>query len=939
MKKSILIMMFELCLANFVSAQSNELSFLQNTPLKEHFNTSDFDGGIQSWSFDQDNSGILYIANNKGLLEFDGRKWNRYDVPLSTRLRAVKVDQQNRIFVGGQGQIGYFSKNSSGFVFTSLLGYLGDNQQIISETWKILEFEDKILFNTESNLFSFKNDTVKAIKLPGYLRYTFAVGNRLFAQFYNMGIYELKNDKFNAIAGTSIEHDIIAILPHKKHYYCFTREGEIYLFNASGLTRINTSTELGIVNVAIRLKSGEYAIGTQSNGIYIFTPNFTLKKQLTKGKGLSDRTVKALYEDQFENLWVALNTGIDYLKLSLPFSIINEEFGVEGTGYAAIKHKDQIYLGTNNGAFTQKKTSNKQRPFELISGSEGQMYSFSTIEDALFLNQERGASILKKEQLEQVEGIGSWKFMNTHIPNTIIGGGHRGISFFKRKKGKWLKANTIENLDESSRIIEFENDSTFWMTHVSKGAFRIEFDSKLNVQKKITRFGKKEGFPSNTMINVYSLNNKLIFTSESGIFDFNSKKGSFTPNNYLNELLGNEHISTVSSNGTKSIYYIQNQKFGKLTQKSFGTHEKHTSIFKHINKYLNDDLPNVSILNRKNILIGAKEGFILYNPDKKITIKEDFKVLLRTIKIASPNDPISERSSVFDKGVEINRTQSIKFEYAAPYFEGFEDLKYSCRLLPLNKQWSNWSDLGEKEYTHLPSGKYTLELKALNIYELESDITTFSFEVSTPWFLSKWAILSYLLLGILTLTLLPMLQRKRFKKEKTILYEDKAKEIKVRDKEINKLENEKLKTEIDLRNDQLTSITMDLVKNNDFILSIQNEITDSLEQINPSKGMKRIIKNIDRELSKDDSWDKFAYHFDQVHGNYLKKLADNNIKLSPREIKLAAFLRMNMSSKEISAMLNITTRGTELARYRLRKKLKLKRDQNLVEYLISLDSN
>jgi DNA-binding CsgD family transcriptional regulator len=103
--------------------------------------------------------------------------------------------------------------------------------------------------------------------------------------------------------------------------------------------------------------------------------------------------------------------------------------------------------------------------------------------------------------------------------------------------------------------------------------------------------------------------------------------------------------------------------------------------------------------------------------------------------------------------------------------------------------------------------------------------------------------------------------------------------------------------------------------------------------------LKSIIKTIDRELSNNDSWDQFAYHFDQVHGNYLKKLSDNNIKLSPREIKLAAFLRMNMSSKEISKMLNITSRGVELARYRLRKKLNLKRTQNLVEYLIDLDNS
>ena len=148
-----------------------------------------------------------------------------------------------------------------------------------------------------------------------------------------------------------------------------------------------------------------------------------------------------------------------------------------------------------------------------------------------------------------------------------------------------------------------------------------------------------------------------------------------------------------------------------------------------------------------------------------------------------------------------------------------------------------------------------------------------------------------------------------------------------------------LQTELDLKNDQLASITMQLLKNKEFIKNVQDKIGDTLNQGGSSQELKRLIKTIDQELSDNDSWDQFAYHFDQVHGNYLEKLSSSNIRLSPREIKLAAFLRMNMSSKEISKLLNITTRGVELARYRLRKKLNLKREQNLVEFLINLDDS
>ena len=923
-------------------SQTSENAISQNIPLKEHFDSNDYNGGIQNWAIDQNKEGIIYIANNDGLLEFDGGKWNTYNVPSVGRLRAVKADSQNRIFVGGQGQIGYFTKTDTEFVFTSLLNKLPQENQSISETWKILKIGDIIYFNTESKLLKFDNEQLTSLNLPGYLRYAFNVNNKLFTQFYNKGLYEIINDEFVQISGTVIiSDDIISILPKANGYLCFTRSGQVYEWKDSGFSKVTLPIKLGTINTALKLQSGVIAIGTQNDGLYIFNKDFSFKQHLTKGKGLSDRTVTSLFEDDFHNLWVALNNGIDYLKISLPFSLINEEVGIEGAGYAATKYENQIYLGTNNGVFTQKKANGTSfnNPFILIPKSEGQVYNFSKVENQLILNHHEGAFKLTGEKIHKIYNLGSWKFMNTSNPNLILGGNYRGISFFKKENSNLTYKHNIINFDESSRIMEFENDSTLWMTHGLKGAYKLTLDNSMNTKGKIEHYGKDDGFPSDRLISVYSLKGKLVFTSEEGIYDFNIDSNSFTPNLNLNRWLGTDHVSKIISDRKNTLYYIQNQKLGKLHQKKFGSFENEINIFKHINKYINDDLPNISIIDKNKIFIGAKEGFIQYNPNKKFNINKEFRVLIRTVEIESPTDSIkSYNPSLVDK-IEITEKHSIKFQYATPYFDGFEDLKYSYRLLPLNEQWSKWSNKGEKEFTHLPFSEYILEVKARNIYGLKSNPSTFSFEVLTPWYFTNWAKMCYLILALISLTLIPLMQQKQHRKEKSIIFKNKDEEIKVKDKEINKLENEKLKSEINLKNDQLTTITMHLVKNNDFIQDIQNKITSSLDKIDSKKELKSIIKTIDRELSNNDSWDQFAYHFDQVHGNYLKKLSDNNIKLSPREIKLAAFLRMNMSSKEISKMLNITSRGVELARYRLRKKLNLKRAQNLVEYLIDLDNS
>jgi len=940
--KNVLLIIF-LCLFLFqeVKSQDEKPIIFQKIPLKEHFDSNDYKGGMQNWAFDQNSEGILYIANNYGLLEFDGKEWNTYEVPFSSRIRAVKIDNKGRIFVGGQGQIGYYTKTKSGLVFTSLLPLLPNDKQDIAETWKILEFNGKIYFNTESELFVYENEGIKRMNIPGYMRYIFKVEDKLYVQFYGIGLYEIVNNEFISIKGTKINYDIISILPKEEGLVCITREGEVFSLNKSGYTPINLAVNLGTVNDALKLDSGKYAIGTQNDGIFIFNSNFVLEMHLTKNEGISDRTVTSMYEDDFHNLWVALHNGIDYLKISLPFSLINEELGIEGTGYAAAYFDKSIYLGTNNGVFIQNKEATKlqQYPFEIIPGSDGQVYNFSRIEDMLILNHHRGAFELNGAKLTQIDDTGSWKFMETKKASDFIGGSYRGISFFNKKNGLWSKTHTLKELEESSRIMEFENDSTLWMTHFSKGAFRIEFDANLTTKKKVEVFGEKDGLPSNRMIDVYSLNGKLIFTSEKGIYDFNTNLKNFTPNKFFNKWLGTDYVNAIVSNESTSIYYIQNKKFGNLIQKGFGTFENEIHIFKHINKFISDDLSNISILDKNNVLIGAKEGFIDYNPNKKLRINENFHVLLRKVEIQSPRDSLSNYSPTYVDKLEIEENESIKFHFASPYFDGFEDLEYSYRLLPLNDQWSKWTRSGEKEFTHLPFGEFTLEIKARNIYELESDLSTFSFEVLTPWYATNLAKLGYLLLIVISITLLPLIQRKKHKKEKSIIYKNKDEELKIKDEEINKLENEKLKTELDLKNDQLTTITMHLVKNNEFMQDVQHKISNSFNQVDSKKELKKIIKNIDRELSNNDSWDQFAYHFDQVHGNYLKKLSEKNIKLSPREIKLAAFLRMNMSSKEISKMLNITSRGVELARYRLRKKLKLEREQNLVEYLIDLDNS
>lgn len=930
-------------------SQKGESVSLRDIPILKRIESTDYNGGIQNWQFDQDSSGILFVANNEGLIEFDGNSWDMHSVPFCTKVRAVHVDKTNRIFVGGQGQIGYFFYTDKGLEFISLLNLIPEDYGMIAETWNILESDSTIYFNTESQLLAFSNNELRSIELPGYISFAFNAGDHIVSHFYEQGLYKLVDDEFKIIEGTENIPEVAQVFYINNQYIIFLRSGIINVHNGEDLVPVDIGLELGTINDVQKTSGGDYIIGTQNKGLYFVSDDFIVTKHLTKNEGLSDRTVKALYEDDFGNLWVALNNGIDYLELSLPLSLINDEVGLEGTGYAATRYNGDVFLGTNNGLFIQTE-QNGITKYKLVPGSEGQVYNLSVIDEKLVVNHHLGAFLYQDGSLERFYNIGSWKFMNSKRPGLYFGGDYQGISIFSYDNGSFNRQGGIEGLNLSSRMFEYESDTVLWMSHGTQGAYRISFEPESNNLKSIDEYGEGDGFPSDIMISVYKLNNNLIFTGEEGIYNYNNESDRFIPNQFFNKWFGMDHVSEIASNGSNTLYFIQNLKLGSLKQETFGTYKKETGLFKHVNKFINDDLPNISTIDDDNILVGAKEGFIRYNTKMDFTRNPDFKVLLKTMDIRLSSDTLITYHLDFVDEISIHKNQSVTFKYASPYFDGMDEIRYSFRLLPLDENWSDWSRKGEMEYPYLPSRAYTFEVKAQNVYGDESNIASFSFIVQNPWFLSATAILIYSLVGFVLIVMILLFQQKRHKVEKTIIVESKEREIKVREEEIDqiskssreeidRLTNEKLKSEIDLKNDQLTTITMNLMNKSEFIQEVRDKIEASINEGVSKRDLNRILKTIDENITEGDSWDQFAYHFDQVHGGYLQKLAKSNIKLSPREIKLAAFLRMNMSSKEISNLMNITVRGVELARYRLRKKLKLNRDQNLVEYLIDLDTD
>jgi DNA-binding CsgD family transcriptional regulator len=160
-----------------------------------------------------------------------------------------------------------------------------------------------------------------------------------------------------------------------------------------------------------------------------------------------------------------------------------------------------------------------------------------------------------------------------------------------------------------------------------------------------------------------------------------------------------------------------------------------------------------------------------------------------------------------------------------------------------------------------------------------------------------------------------------------------------KEKEMIRLRNEKLRNDMKHKEKELASSTMHILHKNDFLIKIKDELqkarkTDGQEVLD--KKINSVIRQIDRDIDNDAHWEIFEKHLEQVHEDFLNRLNAEHNELTAREMRLAAYLRMNMTSKEIASLMNITPRAVENNRYKLRKKLNLEQGDNLVDYIMKI---
>ncbi|MBK9290964.1 MAG: hypothetical protein IPM52_05000 [Bacteroidetes bacterium] len=961
---------FFLLLSTFLVVASQAQVKHLGLPLINNFPRTVYNASTQNWAITQADNGFMYFGNNDGLLEFDGQHWSLYRVPNNSIVRSVLVSGDT-IYTGAYEELGYFAPQTDGrWKYHSLIHLVPEEFRSFDEVWKIFRSPSGIVFQTFRLLMIYDGRQMRLISPRSLYGHAYQAGNEIYISDASAGLYRLINHRLELVSADErfrkLELRCLLPLSEGRLLAGFVGEG-MFVLEKGELkpwnTVVNQELKRNIVFSGVRLQNGLLAFGTIQNGVYIADEQGKVFQHVNRYKGLLNNTVLSLAEDRDGNLWLGLDNGIDHLEINSPFSIFDHTFHIEST-YASVVHQGYLYVGTNQGLFYAPfdDLDNRQKlgtDFKLIPGTEGQVWSLTVVSDKLLCGHNFGLFQIEGEKATRLaDDRGYWNvYAWDKNADTLLCGTYNGLTVMLRQGNSWRYGWKVKSFAESSRSFVREGNS-IWIAHGYRGIFRVVLDPALQTALNTRLYYNERGLPPELPYTVFSFDNQVVFSTESGFLKFDGTKDAFLPEPRLNRIFGNRRINHIISDKAGNYWYFHQGRLGLMRLLEDGNYNDITSPFDRINDMIIISYENIHVFDGQNVFIGTKNGLLHYDPSFRRKQPVGRRIFLREMNFTGNNNEKtaffnldSRRAEhLFNQGqIEIPyKLNDVNLRFASPFFEAGGAVLFSFRLRGFENNWSAWSRLTFKEYTNLPEGKYVFELRVQYPGSQEDEVYAFPFEIRPPFYRTTTAYVIYVLMLILIVVGNVVLLQKRIARSVQEAREKHEKELQeqervfreqalLAEKEIVNLRNEALQNEVAHKNKELANTTLHLIHKN----KILNAIKAGLMQINDQSLSARkkdeldtLIGRINRELKNERFQKLFDETFDQVHDDFLSRLKAQHPDLTPRELRLCALLRMNLSTKEIAPLMNISVRGVEIGRYRLRKKLNLERDENLIDYLI-----
>ena len=949
-----LLMFFQFAL-QFQFAYAQDIPF---APPVFNYNTSSYNAGNQNWAISQDNNDIMYFANNQGVLSFDGVNWMLHQLPNNLGVKSIYIDSENqftgnkeRIYVGSFEEFGYFERDiTNRLIYQSLKHLVKEYTFKNDEIWTILKHNNVVYFQSFSSYFSYDGNSITSHNSFPAPLFFFNLKNKIFVQFINDGLFQLKDNKFDRFIERSqlANDDVVGIVSVGDDFILITSKSGAFKFNPKDNTvqKWNTSidSELSdaVINRVVSVSDSLFVLGTIDNGLYAINHKGILEWHINRKNGLNNNTVLGLFKDKTGNLWAALDNGISNIQLNSYVSIFEQTDIQIGMVEDMLVKDDKTYVATNQGVYL---FNPKLEIFAQLDGFNIQTWYIKKIGKQIIAGHNNGASFIEIDKQVLIKGssIGGTDIKEVRIngKDALIETTYSYLSvFLKDNSDNWAFSHNITDgfVDLASNI-EIDHSGNIWLSHMYKGIYRLRLDNELKKVIEKEYFDRLDSLSAATPLHVMKLRGRIVLSDGNSFYTYDDIAQKVIPFTQLNLQLPNlVQTNRIVSVNDQLFWFITNSEYVLVEYYSGIYKVKDKVPFSIFNNPPNQGRANIYIDNKGNSYFCLNGGIAKYKSFENKT-DESKDLLLFSVWSYNRKDntnkhlPLNTQNSI----VFSDNTISLEFVYAD---FSRREFKVECYLENYDTRWMSANNQLSITYTNLPANDYTLKARVVNDLGVELSQISFPFVIKSPWYQTGWAYFLYVFLIVLIVGSLIISYIKYAIRRNEKIFQTKEKEriaqLNKQEKQIATLKSESLQADLSHKSKELASATMLIINHEEFLTDLkkdiqQNTLTGKIQK----KQSEVLIDKINQNISEEDEWAVFQENFDLIHKNFFRNLKTKYPDLTPVDLRLCALLRLNYTSKEIARMQNLSLRGVEAARYRLRKKINIQENEDLVSFMIN----
>lgn len=897
------ILLSALCMLQFSS-------LFGQTPEVKKFAPATYQGGYQTWDMIQDKSGIMYISDNFGIFQYDGKYWKKYLLKDKDIAFGLAI-HDDTLFVGSNeiGYLGYDSTKASRQFF-SLTDRIPKVHRKIKTIRKINQLKDGLVFRDwydkllfyQNKQFTYvdaydsthylKSELPKGLtkKTPRRILYFnhnihVLIKNTLFAWNGKSFSKSTKLDQLTNLVNLSriidYRQDTLLALDAKNNQlnWIYTKAGKA-VGQAIYKTALDSTFAKEKANQTIYyirvLHNGLVALTIKYKGLYILDKAGNIVRHVLPQQDVPTRLIYNFKEDNEGNIWTLGEKGVGQIYNNSAVTYWDKRHGFEGHILSFTHYQNKLYVGSMQGVFY--KQSNEH--FVKLKGANNEAWRFLKHQGKLYTAQGDGVYEIQGNEMKKLvsqQYVQTLSAIRGHSNKFLLGTYNAGIYLVENNNGKWTKQK-IKGNNPKDNVFDLreDKDGSFWIYNLNKGIFRVWFnEAKDSITKKIL-YTKKDGLPENTDNYAYPLQSgELVFCTLHGAYTFDKNTQRFKPHPTLYKHLNHETFLLYETPTGKIFAQVKNK--GKLQmvllQKTNNGYETNHQAFKNVKPSL-ESISAIWLPSER--LVIAKNGqMVVYDPRWQSKGNRQYNTIIR--KVLS-NDSLLFTHNNLQEITLTYQNNTLRFEYASLAYEASEKNLFQFRLDGFQEHWSKWNTEQNTNFTNLPEGTYTFRVRAKNVYGIIGKEATFRFKILAPWYRTWWMYAVYISLGVLLVWLAIYLNSRRLVRQKEVL-ENKVKE--------RTIELQQKQEEITAQHEELQQQHEEITTQRDFIEEKNQQLFQKNLQVKKSIEAAKIIQ--DAILPFDDRMQRiFKNYFvlfrprDIVSGDFYwadASKTDPNIKL------------------------------------------------------------